>query len=97
MAEVVAPQRAEAAPLPEPPVEAPPVEDSPSLADAAPAVLRSYFNEFPNTFLTQHHIRSYEAFVFREMMDIIQAENPITILKEPLDPEGNPGLYKYKS
>jgi DNA-directed RNA polymerase II subunit RPB2 len=45
--------------------------------------------------LTQHHIRSYEAFVFREMMDIIQAENPITILKEPI--EGQPGLYKYKS
>lgn len=68
---------------------------APSLADYAPAVLRNYFNEFPNTFLTQHHIRSYEAFVFREMMDIIQAENPITILKEPI--EGQPGLYKYKS
>lgn len=70
---------------------------APSLADLAPAVLRNYFSEYPNTFLTQHHMRSYETFVFREMMDIIQAENPITILKEPIDPKEHLGLYKYKT
>jgi DNA-directed RNA polymerase II subunit RPB2 len=57
-----------------------------SLSDKAPEVLRAYFNEFPNTFLTQHHIQSYESFLFQEMPDIIFAENPITILKEPLPP-----------
>jgi hypothetical protein len=72
-------------------VEISPAEErppAPSLADHAPAVLRNYFGEYPNTFLTQHHIRSYEAFVFREMLDIVQAENTITILKEPVDPAG---------
>ena len=56
----------------------------PSLADKAPEILRKYFDEFANTFLTQHHIQSYEAFVFNEMPEIIFAENPITILKEPI-------------
>jgi DNA-directed RNA polymerase II subunit RPB2 len=69
---------------------------APSLSDVAPAVLQKYFGEYPNTFLTQHHIRSYEAFVFREMMDIIQAENPTTILKEPVGSQ-HPGVYKYKT
>jgi len=67
---------------------------APSLADYAPAVLRNYFATYPTTFLTQHHIQSYEAFVFREMLDIVHAENPITILKEPINAEL--GLYKYK-
>jgi len=67
---------------------------APSLADYAPAVLRNYFASYPTTFLTQHHIQSYEAFMFREMLDIIHAENPLTILKEPINAEL--GLYKYK-
>lgn len=74
--------------------EEPPVNKA-SLAALAPAVLQKYFAEYPNTFLTQHHIRSYETFIFQEMMDIIAAENPITILKEPLDAEK--GIYKYKA
>ena len=69
--------------------------DKASLADIAPAVLRSYFNEYPNTFLTQHHIASYETFVFRELADILHAENPITILKEPI--AGTVGAYQYKT
>lgn len=71
------------------------VGQAPSLADHAPAIYKNYFSTYPNTFLTQHHIQSYEAFVFREMMDIIQAENPISILKEPI--AGAPSQYKYKS
>lgn len=63
-----------------------------SLAEKAPAILRTYFDEFQNTFLTQHHIESYESFLFQEMPEIIFAENPITILKEPI--EG--GAYTYK-
>ena len=66
----------------------------PSLADKAPAMLQTYFAEFPNRFLSQHHIESYEAFVFREMPEIIHSENPITILKEPID--AKKGQYVYK-
>jgi DNA-directed RNA polymerase II subunit RPB2 len=64
-----------------------------SLADSAATVLQRYFDGYPNTFLTQHHIQSYEAFVFRELPDIIKAENPITILKQPYE---NSDIYKYK-
>jgi len=67
---------------------------TPSLADDASILLQRYFDEYPNTFLTQHHIQSYEAFVFRELPEIIAAENPITILKEPY--EGG-DVYKYKT
>ena len=65
----------------------------PSLADKAPVALQRYFQQFPNTFLTQHHMESYEAFIFRELPEIIQAETPITILKEPLGDD----LYRYKT
>ena len=67
---------------------------TPSMADKAPAVLQRYFRQFPNTFLTQHHMESYEAFIFRELPEIIQSETPITILKEPI--EGT-DLYRYKT
>ena len=70
-------------------------ESDPSLATFAPIILQRYFDEYPNTFLTQHHIASYESFMFNELPDIIQSENPITILKEPLDAEA--GIYKYKT
>lgn len=68
---------------------------SPALADKAPAVLQRYYESAPTTFLTQHHIASYEACVFREIPDIIAAENPIVVLKEPLDDEK--GIYQYKT
>ena len=70
-------------------------EVSPSLADSAPELFQRYFDANPNTFLTTHHIQSYEAFIFRELPELILAENPITILKEPLDAEK--GVYKYKT
>ncbi len=65
-----------------------------SLADKAPATLQRYFDSTP-TFLTQHHINSYESAVFREIPELIQSENPIVVLKEPLDPAK--GIYKYKT
>jgi DNA-directed RNA polymerase beta subunit len=68
---------------------------SASIADIAPELFQRYFDANPNTFLTTHHIESYEAFVFRELPELILAENPITILKEPLDAEK--GIYKYKT
>ncbi len=68
---------------------------SPSLADAAPAILRQLFDSYPNTFLTQHHMESYEAFVFREMPEIVLSENPITILKDAYADDTS--VYKYKT
>ena len=68
---------------------------APSLADYAPELFQRYFDANPNTFLTTHHIQSYEAFIFRELPELILVENPITILKEPLDAEK--GIYKYKT
>ena len=68
---------------------------SPSLADVAPELFQRYFDANPNTFLSRHHIESYEAFIFRELPELILAENPITILKEPLEAEK--GIYKYKT
>jgi len=68
---------------------------SASLADYAPELFQRYFDANPTTFLTTHHIQSYEAFIFRELPEFIHAENPITILKEPLDAEK--GIYKYKT
>ena len=66
---------------------------SESLADYAQTVLKNYFNTHQNTFLTKHHIDSYESFVFREMSEIIFSENPITVLEEPID--ANKGVYEY--
>ena len=68
---------------------------SASLADKAPEILRKYFDGYTNTFLTNHHIQSYESFIFKELPEIIFSENPITILKEPLA-EGEDNLYAYK-
>jgi DNA-directed RNA polymerase II subunit RPB2 len=67
---------------------------TPSLADKAPAVLQRYFDSTP-TFLTQHHVNSYESAVFREIPELIFSENPIVVLKEPLD--SAKGIYKYKT
>jgi DNA-directed RNA polymerase II subunit RPB2 len=53
----------------------------PSLADYAPAVLNKYF-ESSSTFLTNHHINSYENFVFQELPKFIKSQNPIKVLLE---------------
>jgi DNA-directed RNA polymerase II subunit RPB2 len=78
-----------------------PTTASYSLSDSAPTVLQRFFDEYPNTFLEQHHIETYNAFIFREMPDIIHAQNPITILKEEVmagegENKKGTGQYKYK-
>ena len=75
--------------------EPPTANAVPSLGDYAPEVFQRFFNANPTTFLTTHQLESYDAFIFRELPELIAAENPITILKEPLDPEK--GIYKYKT
>jgi DNA-directed RNA polymerase II subunit RPB2 len=67
-----------------------------STADLAPAVLQTYFRGYSGTrFLSKHHIESYDAFMFDIMPNQIFSQNPITILKEPI--EGQPGKYVFKT
>lgn len=66
------------------------------MAEIAPAVLQTYFRGYPGTrFLSKHHIESYDAFIFDIMPNQIYSQNPITILKEPI--EGQPGKYVFKT
>jgi DNA-directed RNA polymerase II subunit RPB2 len=68
----------------------------PSLADVAPAILQKYFESSP-TFLTNHHMHSYEAFILREMPQFIASQNPILFLTNPIpDPKTKEKRYKYK-
>ena len=55
----------------------------PSLADLAPSVLHRYF-ESSNTSLTNHHMNSYEAYIFRELPQFIANQNPIVFITEPI-------------
>lgn len=65
-----------------------------SLAARAPEVLQKYFQNSP-TFLTSHHINTFEKCVLDEIPEMIFSENPIVVLKEPLDAEK--GIYKYRT
>lgn len=65
-----------------------------SVSDLPFRVLNAYYEQTP-LFLTRHHIDSYEHFVFNEMPEMIFSENPVTILKDPI--EGSDGKYKYKT
>ena len=73
---------------------------SASLADKAPAVLQQYFDN-SSTFLTQHHINTYESCIFREIPEIILSENPIINLKDPIVEKDlgdeTASDYKYKT
>jgi DNA-directed RNA polymerase II subunit RPB2 len=70
---------------------------SASGADIAQKAYQSYFDEYPTTFLTQHHVESYEAFMFQTLPDLLHAENKITVLNCPLTLRDNSTLYKYKT
>jgi DNA-directed RNA polymerase II subunit RPB2 len=67
----------------------------PSLADFAPEMYQRFFSAHPITWISTHQLESYNAFIFKELPELIHAENPITILKEPLDATN--GIYKYKT
>lgn len=67
----------------------------PSLADFAPAVLNKYF-EISSTFLTNHHIDSYEHFVFRELPKFIQSQNPINVLLDRFETDEKDGMHEYR-
>lgn len=67
-----------------------------STADIAPAVLQTYFRNYPGTrFLSKHHIESYDSFIFDIMPNQIFSQNPITVLKEPIHDQ--PGKYVFKT
>ena len=60
--------------------------------DLAREILTSYFKTQPYPF-TRHHIDSFDQFMSEDLPNIIQASNPILILKD-LIPSKN--QYKYK-
>lgn len=67
-----------------------------SAADIAPAILQTYFRNYPGTrFLSKHHIESYDSFIFDIMPNQIFSQNPITVLKEPISDQ--PGKYVFKT
>jgi DNA-directed RNA polymerase II subunit RPB2 len=67
-----------------------------SLSDLAPAVFRSYFKNSP-TFLTNHHMHSYESFIMNELPTYIKSQNPIRLITDPFDhPKTGEKTYKYE-
>ena len=58
----------------------------------AKQLLDSYFKTTVYLF-TAHHIDSFDQFLSEGLPSILQARNPILIVKEPIQ---NKGLYKYK-
>ncbi len=67
----------------------------PSLGDFAPAVLNKYFESY-NTFLTNHHIDSYENFVFHELPKFIQSQNPINVLLDRFETDEKEIIHEYR-
>ncbi len=61
----------------------------------ARSLIDRYFrtNEYP---YTNHHIKSYDQFVKKDLQSIIRANNPILLLKDPLKLPGFQNQYKYK-
>jgi DNA-directed RNA polymerase II subunit RPB2 len=61
--------------------------------EVAKVLIDRYFKTTPYPY-TRHHIDSYDQFVGTDMLSIIQAKNPILILKDLINPEDN--TYRYK-
>ena len=60
----------------------------------AKEILNTYFQTHPYPF-TSHHIQSYDQFLSEALPSIIQAKNPILILKDLITDKPKP-VYKYK-
>jgi DNA-directed RNA polymerase II subunit RPB2 len=60
----------------------------------AKEILNTYFKTHPYPF-TSHHIQSYDQFLSDALPSIIQAKNPILILKDLITDRPKP-VYKYK-
>jgi DNA-directed RNA polymerase II subunit RPB2 len=61
----------------------------------AKEILNTYFKTHPYPF-TSHHIQSYDQFLSDALPSIIQAKNPILILKDLITDRPKP-VYKYKT
>ena len=66
-------------------------EDSRNLAKL---LIDRYYRttEYP---YTNHHIASYDQFIYKDLLAIIKGQNPIVILKDILDEKK--GIYRYKA
>jgi DNA-directed RNA polymerase II subunit RPB2 len=61
--------------------------------DLAEQLLRTYYRTQDYPF-TRHHIESYDQFVSQDLPAILKAENPLTLLEEPI---GSTGVYALKA
>lgn len=59
----------------------------------ARALIDTYFKTTAYPY-TRHHIDSYDQFLQRDLISIIQSQNPILLLKELIDPADN--TYRYR-
>lgn len=59
----------------------------------AQELIHQYFTTLHNP-LTKHHLEGYNKFIREDMPSIIKAENPILLLKSPMNPDET--IYKYK-
>jgi DNA-directed RNA polymerase II subunit RPB2 len=59
----------------------------------AESLIKTYFQTQDYPF-TRHHIESFDQFVSQDMPAIIRAENPFTLLQNPI---GTTGIYAYKA
>ena len=55
-------------------------------------LLKQYFKTMPN-YLTRHHIQSYDQFLEHDIVRVIQANNPLILMKEEIP---NTKEYQYK-
>jgi len=61
--------------------------------DLAEKLIKTYFQTQDYPF-TRHHIESYDQFLSQDLPAIIKAENPFTLIQEPI---GSTGAYAYKA
>lgn len=62
--------------------------------DLAQKILRTYYRTQDYPF-TRHHIESYDQFLSQDLSAILKAENPMTLLQDPLP--GTSGVYGLKA
>ena len=61
--------------------------------EMAEKLIKTYFQTQDYPF-TRHHIESYDQFLSQDLPAIIRAENPFTLIQEPI---GSTGTYAYKA
>lgn len=73
-------------------------QEQSSISDLAPSLITLYFTNSTNS-LSRYALDSYNYFITKELPELIFNQNPITILKEPLQSldKSETGRYAYKT